>query len=234
MNISSTYPERQQNTDNIDYVPEKSAKNLKTNYTILEEITLITECTIGSLETVKFLVEVVKKDVNERGNIWVHNTIWLTNSTALHAAVVANRIDVVRYLMKNSPRNINATTGLNPSFEDDEGSTALHLAISHLSGKTQRKMVRCLLAHGADWTITNNAGKQCWELIPINKGSTIRNRIKLSKLLLQYCFRLNTKHNSKSSNIAHTWASSFDGHFNAYSLKQKSVASFLRLWFAFR
>lgn len=58
------------------------------------------------------------------------------NSTALHAAVVANRPDMVDFLVKN---------GANPNFADGAGHTPLHLAAESI----YTQMTKTLLAGGA-------------------------------------------------------------------------------------
>ena len=161
---------------------------------------IIEACAYGHLAIVRHLVEVRKEDINQRSRIHVRRLI-LDNSTALHVAVVAYRIDIVRYLTSKSQTNIDATTGSMNSRHVAGGSTALHLAITNLYGEAQTKIVRCLLDHGADWTIKDNAGKQCWELTE---------NYNLTKLLVHYGVGLDSTHNSTSSNIAHKWANSLD------------------------
>lgn len=184
----------------------------------LGDTPLTVACAYGNLSTVRRLVEYDKVDINQRGNIWMCSRTYdqlprnrlkrLVIGAALHIAVASSQVDVVRYLAHNYQTNINSneyieyrTYGLNDGFAISEGSTALHLATAHLYGKEQNEIIRCLLEHGADWTINDNYGRQCWELTE-NKD--------LTKLLLEYGVGLDSKHNSRSLNIAHKWARTLD------------------------
>lgn len=157
---------------------------------------LINACKNGNLSMVQYLAEEDKVDISQKGSMQTNRGNRLM--TALHAAVIAGQVNVVHYLLENDRRNINVKTELNPRYVD-EGSTALHLAVLFLSGEKQTEIVRCLLNHGADWAITNYAGKQCWELAT---------SINLTKLFLQYGVGLDSTRNPTSSTFAHKWAAS--------------------------
>ena len=153
----------------------------------------------GNLSKVRYLVEEAQVDVEQRGEFLMNNVLYFINGTALHAAVINGRTQVVSYLVDGCKVNIDAkTTSIvkgNPYGYD--GSTALHFAVSHLRGDVQKEIVTCLLNHGADWAIVNDRGKQCWEMT--------RN-VELTKLLIQYGVGFDSSRNAKSLNIAHVWA----------------------------
>ena len=114
----------------------------------------------GHLDVVRFLVEKVKVGVNQPGIIYIgiDQDIRPITGTALHAAVFAGHHHVVSYLAEVGKASVNGRTS--------DGSTALHLAATYLTGEIQQKIVRCLLVHGADSIIVDREGKECWERAP--------------------------------------------------------------------
>ena len=123
------------------------------------ETPFIMACVNGHLDVVRFLVETVKVDVSQFGTIRVVNGQGVRhfNGTALHGAIVAGHCDVVNYLLTVGQSILNKVT--------DDGSTALHLAATYLTGATQHDVLHSLLAYGADVSKTDGAGKECWELL---------------------------------------------------------------------
>lgn len=87
-------------------------------------------------------------------------------------------------------------------FEVDvDGATLLHLVIRYLDGRGQYEIIKCLLTHGADWSINDNAGKQCWEYLA---------NADITKLLINHGAGLSATHNKSFSNVIHIWARSKD------------------------
>lgn len=123
----------------------------------LGETPLIIASIRGHLDVVRFLVEKAKVDVNQHGIFYVGNgqDVRPIIGTALHAAVVASQLHVVNFLAEIGKSNINEVTS--------DGSTALHLVAIYTTGDIQRNIVHCLLAHGANSTISDGEGKECWE-----------------------------------------------------------------------
>ena len=128
------------------------------------ETPLITACVNGHYDVVRFLVEVVGVDLNEFGVIYSigHQEIRPIIGTALHAAVAVGNVSAVDYLLK-AGLQVNQPI-VNEKTRD--GLTALHLAAIYLTGDIQFNVVFRLLYCGADFTITDHAGRQCWQLMP--------------------------------------------------------------------
>ena len=122
------------------------------------ETPLIIASVNGHINVVRFLVETAKVDLNEYGTIWSAGSRPIIG-TALHAAVILGNLRVLNYLSEVGLQ-------VDQSFvnrKTRDGSTPLHLAAVHLAGKVQRNIVHRLLFHGADFTINDSTGKQCWQ-----------------------------------------------------------------------
>ena len=171
----------------------------------MEETPLILASMNGNLTEVRYLIEEANVDVDQQCNFWFNDISTqhkrhrpTITGSALHAAVLAGQLEVVYYLVHCCDLNINAQT--EALFEDDlyGGSTALHLAVLHYNQiAIQKEIVTCLIENGADWTIVNDMGEQCWELAF---------NVELAKLLIQFGVGLDSSRNEKSFNIAHMWA----------------------------
>ena len=152
----------------------------------------------GHLEEVRYLIEETRVDINLRGIFRANYRINPIYCTALHAAVLSGQLQVIDYLVNCNKLDIDAQTKALFQNDPDGGSTALHLAVSHLNENVnQKEIVTCLLEMGADWAIVNDIGYQCWERAFDEE---------LAKLLIDFGVGLDSSRNAKSSNIVHMWA----------------------------
>ena len=161
----------------------------------MEETPLVIASKNGNLNEVSYLIEVAKADVGQQCNFRVDNIQF--HGSPLHAAIIGGQLEVVYYLVKCCDLNINAQAKAVVNRDSFGGSTALHLSVMLLCGDVQKNIISCLLEHGADWTIINDMGEQCWELT---------SNAELAKLFIQFGVGLDSSENAKSFNIAHMWA----------------------------
>lgn len=171
------------------------------------ETPLILACFKGHLDVAKYLVERYSVDVNQRATLFLRLAEGFkarrVSGTALHAAVLSGNSELVRYLVEVCQANINVITSkiLLSRTKAIGGYTPLHVAVTGLKRRVPEMcaVVYFLLQNGADWTIREASGKQCWELTWNAEVTT---------LMIHFGVGLDASGNSTRSNIVHKWANS--------------------------